>query len=287
MAYTTPATWASAQVVTAADLNEQLRDNISFLKLNIALEAAAQLTISGGAITKTQGYHSVETEGGAATDDLETISGGAEGEIIIIRAHDASHVVTVKNTDNINIPGDLVLDSVNRFLMLMHDGTYWSPIMPAGPVFYSGVSGKLHYLDASTVKTVAHLTTTASDNLMVSNDTEQSTQETDYTKIKEIILNEALPDVRIKFDLKTSDVSGTATARIYKNGVALGTEQTDATGSYVTMSEDLTDFVQGDLIQIYAKISNATYAAYVENFRLYYDVAIVATALSSTNNDPA
>jgi L-arabinose isomerase len=66
----------------------------------------------------------------------------------------------------------------------------------------------------------------------------------------------------------------------------VGTEQTDVTAGYVTMSEDLTYFETGDLIQIYAKISNATYTAYVRNFRLYYDVAIDTTALSATNQDP-
>lgn len=31
MAYTTPATWSTGQVVTASQLNEQIRDNIGFL----------------------------------------------------------------------------------------------------------------------------------------------------------------------------------------------------------------------------------------------------------------
>lgn len=140
--------------------------------------------------------------------------------------------------------------------------------------------------DDGTQQTRAYYTSTASDNLKNSNDTEKSTAALTYTKIKEIVLTDALPGVRLKFDLKTAGGGATATARAYKNGVAIGTEQTDVTGGYVTKSEDFTAWVVGDLIQIYAYTSDVAQAAYVCNMRLYYDVAADTSALGATAQDP-
>ncbi len=147
-------------------------------------------------------------------------------------------------------------------------------------------SGAVALTRLSSTKPAAAYTTTASDNLKNSNDTERTTTALAYTKIKETVLGEVIPGMRIKFDLKTANILGVAYAKLYKNGVAVGTEQTDVTAGYVTKSEDLTGFVAGDLLQIYAYTSNASYAAYVQNLRLYYDFAIDTTALSATNQDP-
>jgi len=132
----------------------------------------------------------------------------------------------------------------------------------------------------------AGFTTTASANLKNSNDTEKSTVATGYTKIKEIKVKATVPGFRITFELKTAGGGATATGRVYKNAGAIGTEQTDVTGGYVTKSEDLTGLVPGDLLQIYAKTSDAGQAAYVQNMRLLYDIALDTTALLVTNQDP-
>ena len=59
--------------------------------------------------------------------------------------------------------------------------------------------------------------------------------------------------------------------------------QTDATGGYINKTENLTGFVAGDKIQIWAKTSDALQAAYVQNFRLLYDIT---DTLVAVNNDP-
>jgi hypothetical protein len=112
----------------------------------------------------------------------------------------------------------------------------------------------------------------ASDTLRWNNDTERSTTSTSYVKLKEIKLNQDLPACRIKFDLKCSSNSSTAYAIIYKNGVAIGTECSNATTNYVNFSQDFTGFVSGDLIQIYAK--NTQYTTYVKNFALFFDYSV-------------
>ena len=143
------------------------------------------------------------------------------------------------------------------------------------------------------------ITKGASDVLKNSDDTEKSNNQTSYTKIKEIKVNEAYSGtIRIKFDLKSATTAN-AYAKIYKNGVAIGTERINATMTYVTYSEDLSlALVANDLLQVYAHGIPSTY--YVKNFRFYYSdqatqlgaytlettLLIVGTAISVTNQDP-
>ncbi len=126
-------------------------------------------------------------------------------------------------------------------------------------------------------------TTKASDTLRNSNDTEKVTVLQAYTKLKEIKLDGALPACRIKLDLRSGGSSGNAHGRIYKNGVAIGTERVNTTGSYVTYSEDFTGFVLNNLIQIYC-YGLTDNAGVTQNMRIYYDIDIVA--ISTTNQDP-
>ena len=45
-----------------------------------------ELTIASGVITATTSNHTVDTESNNATDDLDTINGGTEGDILHLRA---------------------------------------------------------------------------------------------------------------------------------------------------------------------------------------------------------
>jgi len=77
-------------------------------------------------------------------------------------------------------------------------------------------------------------------------------------------------ELRIKFDLKASHSVWTAYGRIYRNGIAVGTEQTVLGTTYGTRSEDIAGWSAGDLLQLYLKI-NATggMRAYARNLRVY------------------
>lgn len=116
----------------------------------------------------------------------------------------------------------------------------------------------------------------ASDNLKKSDDASSNQSGTSYTKEKEF---DTLPDdllsndseLRIKFDLASAHITVTAYGRIYKNGVAVGTEQTTTSTSYVTFSEDISNLSAGDLIQLYTKTSAFGNPVYVQNFRAYGD----------------
>ena len=141
----------------------------------------------------------------------------------------------------------------------------------------------------------------ASDNLKNSNDTARSvTNSFPYVKYKEIKLNVDLGACRIKFSLIGPGPSGDYTfGRIYKNGVAIGTERGATNSSFSTFSEDFTGFVINDLIQIYC-YKNSAGNGTIQNFRFYYDgkvdkiggwdnlteIRVAIDPISMTNQDP-
>jgi hypothetical protein len=123
--WTTPKTWAAA-TLTSSDMNTHVRDNLNFLKANIALGAASELTISGGIVTKTQSYHTIDTEADGATDDLDTINGGSAGDILIFSPNHTDRTVVVKTgTGNILCDADITLDTSTEYVVLIYDGTNW------------------------------------------------------------------------------------------------------------------------------------------------------------------
>jgi len=125
MAFTTPKTWA-AGVLTSSDMNTYIRDNQNALKANIALGAASELTISGGVVTKTQSYHTIDTELDGATDDLDTINGGSAGDVLIFSPNHTDRTVVVKTgTGNILCDADITLDTSTEYVVLIYDGSNW------------------------------------------------------------------------------------------------------------------------------------------------------------------
>jgi len=94
-----------------------------------------ELTISTGAITvgvaAGAAFYRVDTEGDAATDDLDTINGGKEGDIIVLKAEDSARTVVVKHgTGNLqlNAQADFSMDNANDVIILIYDGTNWLEI---------------------------------------------------------------------------------------------------------------------------------------------------------------
>ena len=108
----------------------------------------------------------------------------------------------------------------------------------------------------------------ASDILILSSDAEVNVPETVYTKTKELTsLGAGI--LRITFDIKRSGVGLTGYATVYRNGVAVGTERSVTNSDYVTFSEDISGWVTGDLIQLYAYSPAGGGPATVRYFRVY------------------
>lgn len=90
---------------------------------SLVVPNSGTLTIATGAVTITGSFHTIDTEGAAATDDLDTISGGsAEGQILIIKSSASARNVVAKDaTGNLRLAGDCTLDAANDRLMLMYN----------------------------------------------------------------------------------------------------------------------------------------------------------------------
>lgn len=121
-----PATFTFGEDLLSADMNAQLRDNMNFLKLHIALEPAIPVAIAANAIAITQSHHVISNAG-----TLETINGGAEGDVLLLRA---DGVVIVKNeVGNIYAGGaDITLISSSQYIMLIYTGEAWGVISGGG-----------------------------------------------------------------------------------------------------------------------------------------------------------
>lgn len=104
--------------------------------------SATALTIATGAVTLINNSSSyvLDTEGAAATDDLDTISGGQDGQIIILNSANASRNVVVKhNTGNIYNPNafNITLDLTTDLVVLRYDATAVKWIVVSNSVFGS------------------------------------------------------------------------------------------------------------------------------------------------------
>jgi len=68
---------------------------------------ATVLTIAAGVVTANRSYHKIAVQSGV-TDDLDTINGGSEGDILVLQADDGAKDIVVKHaTGNIRINGSV------------------------------------------------------------------------------------------------------------------------------------------------------------------------------------
>ena len=105
-------------------LNELLTDR------RINTGPAQPRTIASGSIEliNKYSYYNVDTEGAAASDNLDTISNGNEGDLIFIKAANSARTVVVRdNQGNILTNGsvDLSLNNTDDLVILHYNGTVW------------------------------------------------------------------------------------------------------------------------------------------------------------------
>lgn len=82
-------------------------------------------TIASGAITTSTTNITIDTEGAAATDDLDTISGLTTGDVIFMRIANDARRVRITEGGNISTPAsqNYILTSTKSLVMLVYDGT--------------------------------------------------------------------------------------------------------------------------------------------------------------------
>jgi len=96
--------------------------------LDASGNTVSKLTIASGEITATQSFHRLEVQSGS-TDDLDTINGGAVGDILILMADDATEDIVIKDGTLIKCAGDFTLDHTeDKMILIKATLTEWHEI---------------------------------------------------------------------------------------------------------------------------------------------------------------
>lgn len=117
-----------------------------------------------------------------------------------------------------------------------------------------------HFPDAIAGKSIA-----SSVLLYFDGDTGE-TNSSSYVKVADVKIPVGGP-LRIAFGLRVDPNGNTASVRIYRNDVAVGTERTNTTDSFVEYEEEISGWTKGDNCQLYAKLSGGTKTE-IHNFKI-------------------
>lgn len=99
----------------------------------LGLGTPTELTINGsGAITATKSFHTVDTNSDDASDNLDTINGGVEGNILVLRAQASGRTVVIRdNVGNIKVSAagtSFSLTHVEDIAAFIFNGSKWLAI---------------------------------------------------------------------------------------------------------------------------------------------------------------
>lgn len=151
------------------DLWEFTADGTNYIP--VAGGDAGELTIASGAVTAIGGYHTIDTESDAASDDLDTINGGVDGYRLLIQAENGARDVVIKhNTGNIYNPSgvNITLDDQYKSAQLVYSAALskWVVLSSTSTSFPKGYinGGVPAYTSAATITLPAGLRVRSSDN---------------------------------------------------------------------------------------------------------------------------
>lgn len=118
-------------VNNGAALAEYMRLSPSALQVKplLCTTPGSVLTIATGAITVTSSFHFVDTESSAASDDLDTINGGVDGAILVLRANSSARDVVCRDgTGNLSLAGDFTMNNVADTITLLYYNGTWNEL---------------------------------------------------------------------------------------------------------------------------------------------------------------
>ncbi len=129
-------------------------DNVTINnKLNTQPNAA---TILNNEITCTGAYMVIDTEGGAATDDLDTINGGNDGDKILISINNSARKITIRDDltsgGNISIPS-----SYNNEVFLSFSEDFAEFIFKSGFWLLTNIRTQKDFLSSKTTNGYTYL----------------------------------------------------------------------------------------------------------------------------------
>ncbi len=129
---------------TESELKNQFFGNIvGVLSETFGGAPVSKLFITSGAVVPTGAVHMLDTEGGAVSDDLDTIdvANHPEGRILMLSCADSSRAVTIKHGAGgsgqvvLHDWQDLTLVDTRDRIFLQRVGTSWEELFRAGPSY--------------------------------------------------------------------------------------------------------------------------------------------------------
>lgn len=88
--------------------------------------SATLATISGGVFTATGSWMNVATEGAASSDEVDTINGGEDGDVLFLKASNAGDTVILKDgTGNLRLAADFSLTHTDDTFALIKQSNIW------------------------------------------------------------------------------------------------------------------------------------------------------------------
>lgn len=86
----------------------------------LGFQSPEQLTVAAGVVTASRTYIQVDTEGAAATDELDTINGGEAGDLLVVRSLTSGRDVTLTDgVGNMILAGNCTLSDVRDVIVLI------------------------------------------------------------------------------------------------------------------------------------------------------------------------
>ena len=116
---------------------------------------------------------------------------------------------------------------------------------------------------------------TASNVIQYSSDAEDSDAGNDYVPLKSITMTDSYTGSwRISFQLRNDNNTTLTYGKIYRNGVAYGTEHTTTSDTYTEYSEDFSsiNITAGDTMELWGKNPPGADIIFVQDFRIKFDL---------------
>ena len=256
-----------------------LSTDAALLITNAKVLASAAITESKLLFSGTGHSHTGGTDGKqiplatAVTGQLPIANGGsaaatansALNNFLPAQTGNANKLLKTDGTNTSwGLPNDLAINSQAQGDIIYFNGTNWVRLAAGTSGYYLKTQGAGANPVWSTVSVLSSYI--AGETVVAAADTQRENTAETYTKVKEITLNRA-GNIRVKFDLKRGEGLPVAYGQIYKNAVAIGTERSNTSDTYITYTEDFSGIVAGDKIQLYAHKTGGT-NVFVQNFRI-------------------
>jgi len=204
---------------------------------NIDLPASTEKTISGGVITADQIFHTIDTEGDAATDDLDTITHTTGTDVIFIRAQDTARDVVLKDgTGNLELAGaDITLDDTDKSVILIYDPTLIKWVL-AGYNPSTGIGGSTGATDNAVIRADGTGGSTVQSSLVIIDDS--GNLDTPGSVTATSVVTDTINEE-------------TATAGVTVDGLLIKDGAIPATGVDINGGTATTDLAQDDYVVAY------------------------------------